>query len=376
MRRGLWLAAVIALNLTLPSREALAWGDDGHQIVGRIAARKLTANTKRRIVAILRQGGDDQLHLPMLLGKPGDPQPSLTTLAEALGRMATWPDHMPDGKGNTGHWHFVDFGLFEGTNTTANRCVGGCVTELITPGCECPRQEEHHRSRRLRRETDLPVDKELRFLVHLLGDIHQPLHATTNADAGGTAKATGFTGSSNLHSVWDMALVKLVEKPTLDGSATALLSEFQSNVLAGGITDPSQIAGESFALAKAAIYPKVKPAAIPVIDHFVDVAPSECGTKAPLEIRSVSVNGPASFDNAASKRIVREQLFKAGRRAAGHRVEHTLHVSGVFGTNSPYYELQTAATRWAERRAKQEVTLRNSIEQLKSRSQETRRPRF
>jgi hypothetical protein len=318
MKRVTWFSVVIALGLAMPSPEVLAWGDDGHQIVGRIAARRLTANTKRRLVSILREGGDDQLHLPMLLGPLSDPQPSLTTLAEALGRMATWPDHMPGGKGHTGPWHFVDFGLFEGPNTTANRCAEGCVTELITTLVANVRTNKSITVLEASGVTrTFPVDKELRFLVHLFGDIHQPLHASTNADAGGNCeKATGFNGSSNLHSVWDTALVKLVKKPTLDGSATALITEFQSNVLAGGITDPRQIAGESFALAKNETYPKVKPTAIPVIDHFVDVAPSECSTKAPLEIRSVSVNGPASFDNAASKKIVREQLFKAGVRLA------------------------------------------------------------
>ena len=71
-----------------------------------------------------------------------------------------------------------------------------------------------------------PVDKELRFLIHFPGDIHQPLHASTNADAGGNCEmVTGFNGSSNFHSAWDTALVKLVKKPTLDGSANALLSE-------------------------------------------------------------------------------------------------------------------------------------------------------
>jgi hypothetical protein len=51
------------------------------------------------------------------------------------------------------------------------------------------------------------------------------------------------------------------------------------------VTDTGQIAGEAFAFAKDNIYPKVEPTAIPVIDHFVDLRPSERGTKAPTEIR-------------------------------------------------------------------------------------------
>jgi hypothetical protein len=314
----LYSTVLIGLGLLCHAPAVLAWGDDGHQIVGRIAARKLTAKAKRQIVAMLRQGGDDSLHIPMLLGAPDDPQPTLTAISEALGRIATWPDHMLGGKGNTAPWHFVDYGLFEGPNTTANRCVSGCVVEEITALIANIRAntpisvvEEPGVTR------TFAVDKELRFLIHLFGDIHQPLHASTNADAGGNCeKATGFTGSTNLHAVWDTAIVKLVMKPTLDGTANALLNEFQSNVLAAGVVDPQQIAAESFALAKDEIYPEIKPAAIPIIDHFVDVTPSECSVKAPAEIRSASVDGPASFNNATNTLVVREQLFKAGVRLA------------------------------------------------------------
>src|SRR5262249_38481591 len=126
------IACVLAAGLltaSVSARNVVAWGDDGHQIVARIAAKKLTPNTKRRIVAILRRGGDDQLHLPGLLGHAGTP--SDETIAEAFSRMAIWPDHMPGGKGATAPWHFIDFGLFEGPNTSAERCEKGCVTELI-----------------------------------------------------------------------------------------------------------------------------------------------------------------------------------------------------------------------------------------------------
>jgi len=101
---------LIAWSLAMPATPVLAWGDDGHQIVARIAARKLTPSATRHLVALLRQGGDDPLHLPLLLGAPGPRYPRSGTLAEAFGRMATWPDHMPGGKGVTGPWHDVDFG--------------------------------------------------------------------------------------------------------------------------------------------------------------------------------------------------------------------------------------------------------------------------
>jgi hypothetical protein len=111
-------------------------------------------------------------------------------------------------------------------------------------------------------------------------------------------------------------MVRLVMKPTQEGTVTALLAEFGSDVLSAGVTDPGQIADEGFAIAKNNLYAAVQPTPIPIIDHFVDLRPSECGTKAPVEIRSVVVNGPLSFSNDPTKLIVRRQLYRAGVRLA------------------------------------------------------------
>jgi hypothetical protein len=111
-------------------------------------------------------------------------------------------------------------------------------------------------------------------------------------------------------------MVRLVMKPTREGTVTAILAEFGSNVLAAGVTDPVQIADEGFAIAKNNVHAAVQPTPIRIIDHFVDLRPSECGTKAPPHIRSVIVNGPLSFGNDPTKLIVRKQLHRAGVRLA------------------------------------------------------------
>jgi hypothetical protein len=303
----LWLVLAVA------AADVSAWGDDGHQIIARIAARKLTTSAKRKIVELARPGAGDNPALAAALGGVGEPQPTAAEFKNALADMAIWPDHMPGGKGDTEPWHYIDFGLFEGTSTTADRCPKGCVTALIptlianiTSGASITADTR-----------TFAADKELRFLIHFLGDIHQPLHASTNADAGGNCvKVTGLDPSDQLHAVWDVALVKLVKKPTQEGTVTALLAEFGSDLLAGGVVDPAQQAAESFAFAHDNIYPVAKPTAIPIIDHFVDLRPSECSTKAPDEIRHAMVDGPASFKNDATKLIVRRQLYRAGVRLA------------------------------------------------------------
>jgi nuclease S1 len=294
-----------------------AWGQHGHQIVARIAAQRVKATTKRRMVEILRKGEND-IDLKSLLGSPGAPQPSAMAFASALARMATWPDSIPGGKGKTAPWHFIDYGLFEGPETTENRCTQGCVTELISTLISNIKA-----SKSIDITTDdgetvtFGVDKELRFLIHFVGDIHQPLHTITNADAGGNCeKVTGFDGSPKLHSAWDNALVGLIEKPTTSATASALLAEFSSDTTSAQMVDPHTMVSESFALAKDQIYARTKPTTVPVIDHFVEFPPNQCSTLAPAAIRSISVNGPTSFNNAASKKIVRSQLFKAGVRLA------------------------------------------------------------
>jgi hypothetical protein len=314
MRRmsGLGLALVVTIG-SFGVVDLSAWGNDGHQIVARIAARKLLPKVKQKIVELARPMASDDATLKAALGPVGAPQPTAAAFKTALAEMAVWPDHMPGGKGATEPWHYTDFGLFEGTHTTADRCPMGCVTHLIPTLIA-----------NIRSGTGITAggatfapDKELRFLIHFLGDIHQPLHVSTDADAGGNCeKTTGFSGSTELHAAWDTALVTLVMKPTLEGTVTALLQEFGSDVLAGGVTDPDAIASEAFEHARDHIYPLVKPVAVPIIDHFVDLRPSECNTKAPLEIRSVTADGPASFGNDATRLIVKRQLYRAGVRLA------------------------------------------------------------
>lgn len=313
MKRSVGFVVAGLLSVVTLSVEVSAWGDAGHQIVARIAVRRLLPQTKMKIVALARAGASDDPPLATALGAVGSPQPSTANFKNALAAMAIWPDHLAGGKGATEPWHYSDFGLFEGTHTAADRCPVGCVTQLIPTLI-----------RNITSGTGITdgtrtfgPDKELRFLIHFLGDIHQPLHVSTNADAGGNCEqTTGFNDANELHASWDRSMVRLVMKPTQESTVTALLAEFGSDILAAGVTDVSQIADEGFKIAKDNIYAAVAPTPIPIIDHFVDLRPAECGAKAPPQIQSVIVNGPLSFSNDPTKLIVRKQLYRAGVRLA------------------------------------------------------------
>ncbi len=321
------LPAALLVGVATP-RAALAWGDLGHQIVARIAADQLTPQARRNIVALVRGGKGDDLGLKKnFVGKKGDPQPKSAAVRNAMAAMATWPDHMPGGKGVTSPWHFIDVGLFEDASQANldHRCGGGCVTGMITTLVGNLKANE---SLTVTNTDGTPLtfrpDRELRFLIHFMGDVHQPLHAVTNADAGGNCVAVvGFEPIHELHAVWDTALVNRATFQLKD-SAKTFETIFHDEIdTAKVVTDPADIARESFAHAKSDVYAKTTPA-VPTIDHFVELHPAECHQKAPQEIRSVKVDGKQSFANTATKKLVREQLFKAGVRLGNV-------LNGIFG---------------------------------------------
>jgi hypothetical protein len=68
----------------------LVLGDEGHEMVARIAAAHLSSQTRSAIALLLHQDAD---------------LASVAQLDEAMARAAIWPDHMPGGKGDTAPWH-------------------------------------------------------------------------------------------------------------------------------------------------------------------------------------------------------------------------------------------------------------------------------
>src|ERR1700681_1024382 len=201
MRTQFVFAAISALCALGPaSTPAWAWGNEGHQIVARIAAANLDDAAILKIAAILCKDTDDQLKLKTILSCDGTD--TRETLANAMATVATWPDHMTGGKGPTADWHFIDIGLSEGADNMMNRCpTGGCIVSKITTYLENLPQHAP--------DGAWPEQKELEFMIHFFGDIHQPLHCATNADAGGNCEVTtGFPSSTELHAVWDTALVR------------------------------------------------------------------------------------------------------------------------------------------------------------------------
>lgn len=187
------LRYVFAFVLVIASPSALSWGALGHRLVGALAERHLQPSTGRAVRDLLM----------------GEPEPTLAG-------VANWADSLrtidPDRFKQTSRWHYVNLPENSCTYDAARDCADGqCVVEAIKT--QRTILADRSQSREIRRDA-------LKFLVHLVGDAHQPLHAGNHDDKGGnqfqislrtdvTPEAyarnrysNGVMGT-NLHAVWD-----------------------------------------------------------------------------------------------------------------------------------------------------------------------------
>jgi hypothetical protein len=169
------LAAALALAL-LPV-PAHAWGPLGHRLVALLAWDDLTPDVRRQIDALLQ----------------GEPEPTLAGIAR-------WADDLRENDPvlgrKTSRWHFVNIGEHDCAYDERRDCPGGnCVVEAIRTQTAILADTRRPRAERL---------QALKFVVHFVGDVHQPLHAGYGHDKGGNDVQVQFNGrGTNLHSLWD-----------------------------------------------------------------------------------------------------------------------------------------------------------------------------
>jgi len=154
--------------------ESFGWGATGHRATGLIAERYLTNKAEKRIRQIL--GG------------------------ESLAMVSTWMDEIrADSTYNyTTDWHWTtipDNGKYEDVESNPDGKVVMMIEKFskdLKTGKLTARQEQEY----------------LKMLVHMVGDIHQPLHVGKPGDRGGNdVKVKWFRNESNLHRVWDSEMI-------------------------------------------------------------------------------------------------------------------------------------------------------------------------
>lgn len=184
------LAALAVALLGLISRPAAAWWDEGHQIVAEIASRHLSKSARAEIEALLAD------------------MPDYASMPAA----ATWADRsakLDPAFAFAFTSHFVNLETRLSPRDLYALCLqrAGCVATGIAYSIEILRSKRASKSERA---------ESLRFLIHFVGDAHQPLHAGRLADKGGNGidglrllEVTPGSERINLHAVWDGGLINL-----------------------------------------------------------------------------------------------------------------------------------------------------------------------
>ena len=216
-----FLSAFLVLNLLMVKR-AFSWFDKGHRIVGMIAEAHLTAEARKEIEKIL-------------FGS--------LTLADA----AVWPDHEGRSLREFDPLHYVTIPENASGYDRARDCAErDCMVEALSWfAAVVGNRNAPVTMRRLA----------LYFVAHLVGDMHQPLHAGRTADRGGTQISVSYKGqNTNLHFFWDANLVDMEtgSETEIAKRLTANLSENERLKWPAG--DPTEWANESLMLVRSHAY--------------------------------------------------------------------------------------------------------------------------
>jgi nuclease S1 len=280
---ALYMTTAVAVLLFPAS--VWAWGSDGHKIVAVIAADKLTAAARSHVASILGVAADKR------------------SIATAMEKASNLPDDSEFRKKypDTKPWHFIDICLRDRRADVAASCgIKGCVTEKI-----------NDYSKRLKegKYDSWGAQGDLAFLIHFVGDIHQPLHAANNADEGGNCvRVDPRLRAENLHAVWDNTIVRRLEdgrRP--ETTAHKLEKEFAGERETDSWIPADDIAWESNQIAHAEIY---EPLRLPV--EPCEPANALCSNQ-PNNEPKVDLDD-AYLDHAET--IAGNQLARAGFRLA------------------------------------------------------------
>jgi hypothetical protein len=261
MRRTILSALLISALASIAS----AWHDTGHMVVADIARARLKPNVISQIDELLKVGGDAK--------------------TQDMYGAACWADDVRSQRRESGPWHYINYHFrLDGKETDnlpdAENVVVAIARFKKVLGDENATKEDRADA--------------LRFILHFVGDIHQPLHTVAcdsddhpNGDKGGNDFQILPPGSlasmnrppKNLHSLWDMAggLYQSTPRPltaegiaSLDQLARHLEKENPADKLSKEIevSDPEAWAKEGLAIAKESVY-NLKPGEAPGSDYMI-----------------------------------------------------------------------------------------------------------
>jgi len=215
---------IIGVVVAAMSFQALSWGQIGHRVTGAIAEQYLTPEAQHAIRQLL--------------------------INEDLAEASTYADEMKSNpsefwKKTAGPWHYVN--VFDGKtySDVAPPPEGNAVTAL-----------EMFSKQLISKQSSLEEKQlALRFIVHIIGDLHQPFHAGNGTDRGGNdLKLQFFWEDSNLHRVWDSGLIDRQQLSYTEWTQVLSRKISKQQTKAWMVVDPKVWVAESAKL-RATLYP-------------------------------------------------------------------------------------------------------------------------
>jgi nuclease S1 len=245
-------AAITFLGFAAWSNPVRAWGDNGHVVIALIAQSRLDPVARKNVDALLAADTD--------------------TLTEPnIAAAAIWADKYRDSdrhgaRQNTRMWHFVDLELTAPDLDQA--CFGHPVLPPGKPASTGPAQDcvvdkIDQFAAELANPATATAERilALKFLLHFVGDVHQPLHAADDHDRGGNDKRVSASGvrAATLHHFWDSEFVWQIG-PNPQQIATQLAAHISAGASSAWSKGrPSDWAMETFRIAKDDAYGRLPP---------------------------------------------------------------------------------------------------------------------
>ena len=234
---------VAAVGLMLMSSPAYGWGYEGHEIIATIARAELTPAVRGKVDAILATDTD-----------------ALT--GSDMASRATWADAWRGaGHRETAQWQFVDTEI-DGSADGDAACFGHPAADQPVsagPAQDCVVDKIREFTGELAAQSTTPTERllALKYLLHFVGDVHQPLHASDNHDRGGNCVLVSLGGSRtvSLHAYWDTAVVEAAVGKDVNAAASSLLARITLAERAQWRRgDPAAWAAEAFQVARSTVY--------------------------------------------------------------------------------------------------------------------------
>jgi hypothetical protein len=308
------IAFTLLAALSMSTTSAFAWGCAGHQIIALIARAHLTPAVSAAVDRLLGDNPIDPSLNRFCKDRPDD----------SMADSATWADDERSVDKTTEKWHYIDIPLAVKADSVPREDAMKWCVDLpnLTPGCIVSALNSQRAILRDATQQSAVRARALRYVIHFMGDVAQPLHNVDNHDQGANCTSVKFFGEQkpgNLHSIWDSQL--LARDLSNDGLtqpqyASKLDETFSSRWSEWGESriDFLTYAWESHKLSEAVTYGDLDPR-IPVQAATAGQADKEACNTEREDVAALHISmGDTYFAQAMP--VIREQLVKAGYRLA------------------------------------------------------------